>query len=897
MNDTPSLFDDTDDDIRGPFARYGLVFVAKGYAVSPLAPGTKWPPMTGTTGRYARGAAPDGHTTHESPKGTRRDLSADEVQRLADGDGRLAGLAVVLRPGCVVWDVDDGYKNEKGEVQKGAAALAAFVDDVGVALPPAPSMRAEDRPESSRRMFFRCPPDVVFRGQVCDDVEILQPTHRYSVGPGTEHPTAGVVRCYDADGNEIPPDDFPAVDELPMLPDEFVARLAKSRRQPTLVDSAPAATKTPTARKTPKAKTTAPSDTDEVVQWRKTHDAGTVTAPPEVWRVHLHELPIRYRAARDKTGNDVNGNNAAMWWTLCRIAEECTAGLYPADEALTVLESLYRDEASGNRPDDVLVDEYERRLPDAVAYALHDSDGRARVDDLRRDPERFHDDALRRQRHRDTDKQLDELHDESQRRRSVAKESGHADSDTEVTTAVRDSSSLRLPPPMIPDGFWEERPVFAHIARAARSQRCSPDAVLQAVLVRLAASSPHYFRLQLHDGAGPVGLSAYALTVGPKGVGKTKSAATAGRLLPTPPDGRIDLADDVPLGSGEGIVESYFGLQPVYDENGNDTGKTARAQVRNNVLVRVDEGTKLLHLQDRSGCTVGDTIRSAFVGNAPIGERNASAERTRVVPAGSYVLGLLVALQTDLTGPLFTDENESNGTPERFLWSSAVDSRMPDVRPSWPGPLRLAPPDPRDHDTGHFGLDDTVVVTMPPSFAAAVDEAEVRKHREFVTRTRDDDATNHDVVLRMKTACLLALLESRLQPTEDDVRLADIVVATSGRVQEYCKRVARQLAEDEAERRTRATERAAKRKDRAVRKSREHDALETAVGQYSRKVQRLSDDGVAVTRRDALRAVKGRLFDEVTRDEVHDTAVSRGFVIVDDDGYLQPGPKTPPDRH
>lgn len=897
-DDTLSLFD-SDTDARGPFARYAVTFVGKGYAVTTLPAGGKWPPRTGTTGKYPPGGAPNGLAVHEGPKGTRHDLTVDEVQRLANSDeGRHAGLGVVLVPGVVVFDIDDGYTNDRGEVQRGASALAAFVAEVGVELPDAPSMRAEGRPSSSRRVFFRCPDDVVFVGQVCDDVEILQATHRYSVGPGTVHPDAGVVRCYDSVGREVAPDEFPAVHELPLLPDEYVQRLAKGRRrQPTLAD---AATDT-----TPKS-----SPAGELGQWRKAHDADSVTVPPEVWKVHLVELPFRYRAARDKQGNKVDGNNSALWWTLCRVAEEVTAGLYPADEALDVVRELYLHEASGNRPDDTLVAEYERRLPDAVAYALHDTDGRARVAGLQADPERFHDDALQRQGRRDADAQLDELHEASLRSRQglddadelrprrIAKAAGAEDDFVDTPPRPVTRLAERTAPPQLPDEFYEARPALAHIRRAALSTRCAPDAVLHAVLVRLSAMTPHRYRVQLNDDAGSIGLGLYGIVVGPKGVGKTKAVTTAERLLPTPPDSTVDFADSLPLGSGEGIVESYFGQRPVLDEHGNDTGKTTREQVRNNVLMRVDEGTKLLRLQERSGSTVGDTIVAAFLGNAPIGERNASSERTRVVPAGQYVLGLAVCLQTNLSGPLFAGENESNGAPERFLWASANDTRMPDERPSWPGELVVRMPVLPEGERTVLQLDDSdfrqVVARMPKSFADAVDEAERAKHRNYSLRTDADDTGNHEVVVVMKVATLFALLDSRVQPNEDDVRLAEQLVGVSQRVAGHCRRVVRQLDEAEAERRVQASERKAERVSRAVRRDEGREALDTAVGQYARKVRRLHDEGVVVTRREALRSVKGKLLQLVSRDDVHDTAVARKYVVVDDDGNLQPGPKSPP---
>lgn len=898
MNDSPTLFDNTDDDTRGAFARYGPTFVAKGYAVTTVPDGAKWPPRTGTTGRYPQGGAPDDATAHESADGKRRDLTADEVRSLAAGPDSRSGLAIVLRPGQCVVDTDD--YDGKG----GAATLADYEARAGCRLPAAPSMRAENRPASSGRFFYRCPPNVVLRGQLGPGVEILQASHRYCVGPGTTHPTAGVVRCYDADGFEIAPDEFPTADELPALPDAFVALFtAGNSGQPALVDSDESPTTTPpTAKRARKRTPVADSTVDEVAEFMAAHGPDSVTVGPEVWRLHIAELPTRYGQFYDAP-NDANGNNGTTHALLHRWACEVAAGLYPAEESYEAVVATYLHRAHGNRPAAKLRDEADDIRRRAIAYALHDTTGRAEVQLRKATADKFHDAALRRQRDRETEEQLerigsgDESADDELSQRRKAKTADNTDSTVDDTTTP---AATRLAPPQLDEEFWSRRAVLAHIAQAARSQRCSPDAVLAAVLARLAAMTPHTMQVQLHHDAGPVPLSYYSLIVGPKGVGKTKAMRTAARLLPRPPDASVDFADSVPLGSGEGIVESYYGTVPVYDDEGNDTGKTTRALVRHNTLVEVDEGTKLLHLQERSGSTLTDTIKSAYFG-VTIGERNASAERTRVVPAGSYVLGLLVGLQTDLSGPLFTDANEADGTPERFLFASARDGRSPEVRPSFPGPLQLHRPEPAALADAPTQLDDDgyrrIVLRMPQSFADAVDEAERRKHLQYETRTRDDDAGNHEAVVTMKTAGLLALLDNRLQPTEEDVALAAVVVDTSGRVQEHCKRLVRQLEDEIAERRTVAAVRRAKRTTTATKRADEAESLKTAVGQFSRKVRRLSNDGEVPTRRACWRAVNSVHTRVVSLDSVVDEAVAQGFVVELDDGTLAPGPTVPPTRN
>ena len=864
---------------QGTFQKYALTFMRKGYAVTAVPAGKKKPPLTGTTGRYAPGAAPDGATVHEAADGERHDLNEDDVRKLAAGRGRRMDLALVMRPGTIVLDVD--YYDGKN----GRATVEALEQRAGVKLPDAPSMRADGRSPLSCRKFFRCAPDVVFRGQAGPDVEVLQASHRYSMGPGSTHPTHGVVRCYDEHGNEIAPEDFPHADDLPVLPEAFV-ELLQDTVQPGLLDQhdddGDGVESVPATRRS--------VDKDTLQAWCDEHDTTHVVVPEHEWRKRLDRIPERLQQFHDKD-NDAHGWNGAAHALTLRVTEEAAAGLVPAEEAFSAVENAYLKAAHGHRTNAVLRNEAKSMKRRAVAKVLHDVKTQAAVRRLQ------------------VDASLDVL--ASGERVAIA-----GDTTTITQAHVTPVSSSRAPftvhdgggeggpapahvreqIPQIPESFWKRRPELAHVRQAAAAVRCSPDALLHNVLARLAATSSHQFQVELHEGANLVGLSYFSLNVSPKGYGKTKAAGTARRLIPGPPDG-TPFVDERPLGSGEGLVEAFMGKLPVVDDDGNETRRTVRGQVRRNALIRIDEGKKWINLENRKGSTLGDTARSVFVG-APIGEGNAAEETTRIIPAGQYVLGIIMGLQDDLAAGMFTGDNAYNGTPERFAWSSAVDVNMPETRPAFPGPLNLRRPAPEQyagagHDTTpeNYGV---VVIRMPAHVAEEVDAEEVRKHRDFTTRTDDDNDGNHLLLLRMKVAALLALLAGRLNVTDDDWTLAGVVVDTSAQVVTYCKRLALQHEQKDVERRETRAVKLAEKKAKATKAAEAGQAFTLVCGQFARAVHRAHDNGEVLTKANAWRATNGEHRKFTNADDVLEHVTSCGYVVVNPDGTLSAGATEPP---
>lgn len=321
----------------------------------------------------------------------------------------------------------------------------------------------------------------------------------------------------------------------------------------------------------------------------------------------------------------------------------------------------------------------------------------------------------------------------------------------------------------LPDSFWESRDTLSHIRQAAHSRQRSAVAVLHAVLARVAAGVPHTLQIPAIVGA-PAPLCYFAVTLAPPGGGKSTANDIAARLVPLDPE---RVADQLPIGSGEGIVEALFGT--VEEEDAKGKLRQVRRQVRHNAFVYVDEGEVLASLGQRSGATLLAVLRSAWSGKT-IGNANASPERTRIVPAGQYTYGLVAGIQDSKAGPLLADADA--GTPQRLGWASAVDPTVPDQPPSWPGQLRWAPPDPAalagiaDRENGWLRH----TLTVDPRIVSEVRAADLARTRGAV---RADEMEAHGHLLRLKIAGLLAVLDQRTHIAGTDWGASQTVKAAS----------------------------------------------------------------------------------------------------------------------
>ncbi|MBZ6250362.1 hypothetical protein KVH27_18500 [Streptomyces olivaceus] len=343
--------------------------------------------------------------------------------------------------------------------------------------------------------------------------------------------------------------------------------------------------------------------------------------------------------------------------------------------------------------------------------------------------------------------------------------------DTEPAPAADDQPGP--PPGQIPEEFYAARAELQHIRQAGHSRSRSGDVALLATLVRLSSLVSH--RIRADTGiAGYASLNLFGGVVGPSGIGKSTGVEVADRLLPAPQE--LDFRDGLPVGSGEGLAEVFMGTvdeatgETRKGKGGTETPVTiaVRKQVRHNAFFYVDEGATITRLmKERSGSTLGETLRSAAVGQT-LGQTNASKDTSRYIPSGSYSMGLLVGFQPETAAPLF--EEVAEGTPQRFVWVQVLDPSIPDHQPPWPGELHAW----REAATAAPGNEASrfVLVSFDESIKAELRAADLAKVRGEVDVSDQNPLDSQAPVMRVKLASLLAILSGRRHVTPEDWRLA-----------------------------------------------------------------------------------------------------------------------------
>ncbi|MET7779595.1 hypothetical protein ABZU94_29865 [Streptomyces mirabilis] len=445
-------------------------------------------------------------------------------------------------------------------------------------------------------------------------------------------------------------------------------------------------------------------------------------------------------------------------------------------------------------------------------------------------------------------------------------------------------------PGRVPDEFYGARPELAHIRRAGHSRTRSGDVALLTTLTRLSGMVSH--RIRADTGiAGYASLNLFGGIIGPSGIGKSTGMEVAERLMPAPLG--LDFIDGQPIGSGEGLAEMF--IDTVDEETGEirkgrggtDTPVTrkVRKQVRHNAFIYIDEGRTITRLmQERSGSTLGETLRSAAVGQT-LGQSNASKENSRHIPKGSYSLGLLAGFQPETVAPLF--EEVAEGTPQRFLWVQVTDPSIPDEAPPWPGELdqwRDAITTPVGDEASGF-----VLVSFDQAIKDELRAADLAKVRGEVPAEELNPLDSHAPLMRVKLASLLALLAGRRHVDAEDWRLAAMLWDAS------CATRDAVLAYSAAQRRAEQEKRTLARIDEEVRVDHAKQLAEDArADKATEKLALRIAAYVHATGPQPRKVLRGRAAGKEKRllPDAYDYALLREW-LVEADGRFAPGPVPP----
>lgn len=303
----------------------------------------------------------------------------------------------------------------------------------------------------------------------------------------------------------------------------------------------------------------------------------------------------------------------------------------------------------------------------------------------------------------------------------------------------------------IEQGFWDSRESLRQVWQTSMARMASPWAVLaQCAAKGLTTVRPNATLPPLIGGPGS--LNWFAAMVANSGGGKGAAVAASHVLIPD------DLIEDRNLGSGEGIV-GLFGRSPTDDDP---------TPIHEALLINVSEVDTLTALSQRSASTTASVLRSAFMGET-LGFSYVGKGKARHIPAHTYRMTMTVAVQPSRAGGLLSDEG--GGTPQRFMWFPAKDSRISRRNKPWEsGPLTLPRP-------GEWLYPRTL--TVPPE-AQEIIEIEHEKRQ----RDEGDALDGHALFCREKFAFALAVLDGRTQMTSEDWELSGIAADLSTFIRE-----------------------------------------------------------------------------------------------------------------
>jgi len=326
--------------------------------------------------------------------------------------------------------------------------------------------------------------------------------------------------------------------------------------------------------------------------------------------------------------------------------------------------------------------------------------------------------------------------------------------------------------------FWAQRPILSHIQGFAAVRRANPYAVLGAVLRRAIALVPPSVQLPPIVG-DRASLNLFTASVGKSGQGKdVANGVGAAAVQFLGPDGGI--LEDAPspgIGSGEGLARFFHGHGKAKGSGDGEDGDDDK-HVAAHILVN-EIGT-LAALAARKGGTLVGELLKAFTGQS-LGFTNAQRATTTHVAAHSYRLCISISAQPENVD--FFLDREKDGLPQRFLWLPVVN---PFAHPPGGEPPQRVPELEVVIPTFHTLAGLPFEVEVPQSVRSTI-----LQFRYLVEIGSDevDPLDGHLMLLRLKVAFGLAVLEERREITEDDWRVAGQLLDVSNAVRADMARV------------------------------------------------------------------------------------------------------------
>lgn len=333
----------------------------------------------------------------------------------------------------------------------------------------------------------------------------------------------------------------------------------------------------------------------------------------------------------------------------------------------------------------------------------------------------------------------------------------------DVGTSVLDGEHVEPPDPSVflPEEFWQSRRIFAHLRQSAHAAMESPEGVLFAALgLTLARTMPNV-RL-----SAPVGVEAslnlMVVLTGDPGDGKSVCRKIAESVLDFGP---TKLHKFCPS-SGQGLSGQYQYLV-------KEKGQPPRMEpTRFNAMAVVEESDTIAALASNPTSTLSSELRKAAMGE-DIGFANIGDTQTGL-PEHSYRFVLLMCLQPELGAWLLGDA--AGGLPQRFLWACVRDPHV--IRDAArPGVWKVALPFEAGADPMSGAPRSNLVIPGSERIWSETREAKIA--RKELGRAVSSDLDGHSMLTRRKVSAVLAIMDGRLDDTDQDWALAGMIMRVS----------------------------------------------------------------------------------------------------------------------
>lgn len=314
----------------------------------------------------------------------------------------------------------------------------------------------------------------------------------------------------------------------------------------------------------------------------------------------------------------------------------------------------------------------------------------------------------------------------------------------------------------LPDEFWSQRPLFGMLRQAAWAQQASPEGVLIAAIgLTLAHVMPN---VALPACVGTeASLNLMTVLVGSSGDGKSTCRKLAKKVIKF-----HEPVHEFPPSSGQGISAQY---QQLRKPKG---GEPYMETLRWNTMALVEESDRIAALAANVGNTLTAELRQAAMGEM-IGAGNMGDTKTNL-PEHTYRFVLSMCLQPEQAEWLLAEK--FGGLPQRFLFGCIADARFVANQPM-PGEWKMNLPLEASAAPESGAPRSWTVMEVTDDICASI-KAETRARKIASVQGRDTQQYDgHRTLLRLKVAGAFALMDCRLNITNDDWDLAGEVVKIS----------------------------------------------------------------------------------------------------------------------